>query len=156
MKTEILKEASGKLMRVNLDAFEGYRTASENTNDSRITTFFEEAALQRKEFAQHWASHLENPKYGTDIRADLHRVWMNLKTMRQKYNSSAVIAECERGEKHALKEYEKVQEYLLPDEVLQQIERQKRDIQKNLEQLNAMKEDYDDKDFNRNNDTPVP
>lgn len=142
-------------MKVNLDAFEGYRTATENTTDSRITTFFEQTALQRKEFAKYWAAHLDNPSYKTDFKADLHRVWMNIKTGRQKYNASAILEECQRGEEYALEEYEKIREYNLPEEIKETLDQQKRDVEMALSQIHDMKADYEEKDHDRNNDTPV-
>jgi uncharacterized protein (TIGR02284 family) len=156
MENQSIKEASGKLMKVNLDAFEGYRTAAENTNDSRITTFFEQAALQRKEFAKYWAANLDNPSYKTDLKADFHRVWMNIKTGRNKYNASAILNECKRGEEHALDQYQQLREVDLPKDVQEVLDKQKRDIEAALQQIHNMKKDYEEKDHDRNNDTPVP
>lgn len=149
------KEVSKKLMQLNLDAFEGYETAADNANDSRITTFFNEAALERKGFAEYWAAHLDDPSYKTGLKADLHRVWIDLKTGRQKYDATSILRECQRGEKYALKKYQEISDENLEEKEAHQLKEQQKEIEAKLDQIRIMIEEFEYKDFDRNNDTPV-
>ncbi len=150
-----IEEVSETLMQVNLDAYEGYKTAADNANDNRITTFFSESALQRKEFAKYWASHLDDPSYKTDLKADLHRVWIDLKAARNKFDATSILRECQRGEKYALKKYKKVEDQHLDNESADRLANQKREIEAKLDQIRIMIEEFEYRDFDRNNDTPV-
>lgn len=148
-----------KLVRVNLDAHEGYKTAADNTNDSLLNTFLNQCAKDRKAYALDLAKaiNLAPEKTGTDFMADLHRVWIDLKTSSQKFNAKAVLNECERGEKHALDAYnDAAEDNGYPASVEKLIKIQQEDINSKYERVRKLKKEYDLKDDSRNQQTPVP
>ena len=146
------KDVFEKLMKVNLDAFEGFRTASDNSNDKRLTTVFDQTALERKKFARYWASRLDDPSYKTDLKADLHRFWMDLKTGSMKFQATRILKECKKGEKHALKTYEELEKSDLGSEELEELNQQKRQIAAMLDQLDDLLNTFEKRDTDRNQD----
>lgn len=153
------QKALKNLVRLNLDAREGYKTAAENSNDSLLNTFFDECSLERQTYAEKLANaaNIDIKDVSTDLQADLHRFWMDVKTSSQKFNAKAVLKECERGEKHAIKEYDKVlNEIDLPGELRSDLENQRRDIESKFEHILDLEDNYDDTDDNKNRETPVP
>lgn len=79
-------------------------------------------------------------KRGTAAGA-LHRGWINLKSAITGKNEEAIIAECVRGEEHALHVYEDALQKDLPAETRTMIERQYRGVVENLERVRALSKD---------------
>lgn len=154
------KKAIKKLIQVNLDAYAGYKDAAELSDDSLLKTFFNKCALDRKSYAENLARGLEKSEVddiGTDLKADLHRMWIDLKTASQEFNSKTLLSECGRGEKHAIAVYEEVlqnEEY--PPETKSAILFQKNDIISKYDQIKKLKDDFEDNDNLLNRQTPVP
>ncbi|WP_081211181.1 ferritin-like domain-containing protein [Salegentibacter sediminis] len=120
MKTtrEAAKEDSQKerihslqeLLEKNYDAEKGYKKTLEEADNVNLKEFLKKQAIRRNRFATeiHKAIRALNaePKEKGSATADLHRTWIDLKTLFTKNDDEAVLEECLRGEKASLKEYE--------------------------------------------------
>ncbi len=90
----------------------GYQHASENIEDSELKTLFSSYATQRSKFAgelQQELIHLgeSKPETESSVTGALHRGWINLKSALSGGGRHAVLAECERGEDHAVSAFKK-------------------------------------------------
>lgn len=120
MKTtrESAKEASQKeridslqeLLEKNYDAEKGYKKVLEEADNPSLKEFLKQQAILRNRFATEIHSAIRalnaEPKEKGSTTADLHRTWIDLKTLFTKNDDEAVLEECLRGEKASLKEYE--------------------------------------------------
>src|SRR6266705_928698 len=94
------------------DVQEGFKQAAESVKSPQLKSLFNEYSEQRSRFAtelQSQARSLGEPKPETSSTAAgaLHRGWINLKSAVTSGDDHAILAECERGEDSAVKEYEK-------------------------------------------------
>src|SRR5436305_13394205 len=92
------------------DGQEGFRQASAAVKDSQLKSLFSEYSLQRAKFAgelQNEAITLgeHDPENTSSTAGAMHRAWINLKSAVTSGDDHAILAECERGEDSAVKEY---------------------------------------------------
>lgn len=94
------------------DGQEGFRTAAEGIEgDERLKSFLHSCSEQRGRFVAELEEELR--KLGdfssetSSVASSIHRGWINLKGALTGKNAHSILAECERGEDSALKEYQK-------------------------------------------------
>jgi uncharacterized protein (TIGR02284 family) len=92
------------------DGQEGYRQAAEAVKDPELKSLFNEYSLQRSRFAGELQSEAvglgeDKPKDSSSATGAMHRAWINLKSAITSRDDHAILAECERGEDSAVKEY---------------------------------------------------
>jgi uncharacterized protein (TIGR02284 family) len=92
------------------DGQRGFKEAAEAVKDPQLKTLFSEYSLQRSRFAGELQSQAiqlgeSKPEDSSSAAGAMHRVWMNLKSAVTSGDDHAILAECERGEDSALKEY---------------------------------------------------
>lgn len=113
----------------------GFKHASENVEDSDLKTLFGSYSMQRSKFAGELQQELVRlgepaPEEGATVTGALHRGWINLKSALSGKSRHAVLAECERGEDHALSVYKKaVEGGDLPAPILAIVNKQKAEVQ---------------------------
>lgn len=99
-----------ELLEKNYDAEKGYRKAMEHSHKPEIKGFLKEQAIMHNHFATELDSALHKlnvvPKEKGSLTGSLYRTWMDIKTTFIKDDDEAVLEECLRAEKAALKEYE--------------------------------------------------
>ena len=93
----------------------GYQHASENVEDSDLKTLFSSYTAQRSKFAGELQQELvrmgePEPETESTVTGALHRGWINLKSALSGGGRHAVLAECERGEDHAVNIFKKAAE----------------------------------------------
>jgi len=81
-----------------------------------------------------------DPETSTSVSADLHRRWIDLKSMITGKDDLAILNECERGEDVAMKSYRKALEHDLPMDVRAVVERQYQGVQRNHDQVRALRD----------------
>ena len=112
MNTKEITSALNDLITVNYDGERGYKEAAEDVTDARLKAWFKEYAQQRYDFGHELKSELAvfggTPDKGTSVKADLHRIWIDLKSAIAGNDEEAVINECIRGEEDAIERYDKV------------------------------------------------
>jgi len=92
------------------DGQEGFKQAAEAVKDSNLKSLFSEYSLQRSRFAgelQAQAVQLgeSKPEDSSSVSGAMHRTWINIKSAVTSGDDHAILAECERGEDSAIKEY---------------------------------------------------
>jgi uncharacterized protein (TIGR02284 family) len=92
------------------DGQEGYRQAAEAVKDPELKSLFNEYSMQRSRFAGELQSEAiglgePKPEDSGSTSGALHRTWINLKSAITSRDDHAILAECERGEDSAVKEY---------------------------------------------------
>src|SRR5213079_3246000 len=97
------------------DGQEGFRQAAEAVADPELKSLFNEYSLQRARFAGELQSDAiglgeSNPEKRSSAAGAMHRAWIDLKSAITKQDDHAILAECERGEDSAIKEYKKAME----------------------------------------------
>ena len=100
------------------DGERGYAEASKEARDADLKVTCDLLAQERAAFAerldaalQHYGRHA--PGYGT-VSGDLHHAWMRARAALENHRPSSILAECERGEFHTMKLYEKAMKDDLP------------------------------------------
>ena len=93
------------------DGQEGFRQAAEAVKDSNLKSLFNEYSMQRSRFAgelQAEARQLgeSDPETSSSTSGALHRAWIDIKSAVTSGDESSILAECERGEDSAVKEYQ--------------------------------------------------
>jgi uncharacterized protein (TIGR02284 family) len=97
------------------DGQEGFRQAAEAVEDPELKSLFHEYSLQRSRFAGELQSEAlrlgeTKPEDSSSAAGAMHRTWINLKSAIAKRDNHAILAECERGEDSAVKEYQEAME----------------------------------------------
>ena len=97
---------------------EGFKTAAEGVKDAALKELFHFYSRQRGGFAGELQDEVRrlggDPESSGSAAAALHRGWINIKAAVTGQDDNAVIAECERGEDSAVRNYKSA----LADEAL--------------------------------------
>lgn len=101
-----------ELLEKSYDAEKGYKKAAEDIENSVLKDFLSSYSQQRYDFGHQIKAEITSlggkPEKGTSITSNLHRTWIDLKSALTGGDDTKVLEECERGEKAALEDYEKV------------------------------------------------
>ncbi|PYI87741.1 MAG: aldehyde dehydrogenase [Verrucomicrobia bacterium] len=92
------------------DGQRGFKEAAEAVEDLQLKTLFNEYSLQRSRFAGELQSEAirlgeSKPEDSGSVSGAMHRAWIDLKSAVTSGDDHAILAECERGEDSAMKEY---------------------------------------------------
>ena len=82
---------------------------------------------------------LNEPETHSSIAGNLHRRWVDLKSMITGKSDEAILNECERGEDVALKAYREALEKDLPANVRLLVEKQYQGVQRNHDEVKALR-----------------
>ncbi len=101
-----------KLIRANIDSYNGYHESAEEIADAKLKTLFKEIGDQRSAMATALQSVVEfNGKEAEDdgsIAAKTHRIWINIRGKLNSGDPYVILIEAERGEDHIKEAYEDV------------------------------------------------
>ncbi len=111
------------------DGQNGFQTAADGVKNSELKTLFHTYSQQRAQFAGELQSEVArlggDPEKTGSIAASLHRGWIDIKSAVTGEDEGAVIAECERGEDSAVKNYkDALTDENLPADLRSIVERQ--------------------------------
>jgi uncharacterized protein (TIGR02284 family) len=99
------------LIQTLKDGEDGFKQAAEAVKDQQLKPLFVEYSQQRSRFATALQGQVRNrgqkPETKSSAAGALHRGWINLKSAVTGGDDHAILAECERGEDSAVKEYKK-------------------------------------------------
>ena len=112
-------EIAPVLIETCKDGQEGFRTAAEGIEgDERLKSFLHSCSEQRGRFVAELEEELRKlgdfSSESSSIASSIHRGWINLKSALTGKDAHSILAECERGEDSALKEYQKALDAGLP------------------------------------------
>jgi uncharacterized protein (TIGR02284 family) len=107
------------LLQTLRDGVEGYESAAEGAKDPSLKATLAELASERKlMIAQMVTLASADPDADkSSITSALHRGWIGLKAALTSGDDHAILAECERGEDHALKACKEASAQPLPGDV---------------------------------------
>lgn len=112
MDTEKTIEALNKLIEINNDRIEGYKTANEETDETDLKMLFsglmQTSVDCRKELVAEVKSLGGTPDEGTRTSGKFFRVWMEVKAALTSNDRKAILDSCEYGEDTALETYKNV------------------------------------------------
>ena len=109
-KNEKIAEVLNDLIEINNDRVEGYETASKETEEEDLKTFFAELTQTsekcREELADEATRLGGTPTEGTKTTGKFFRVWMDVKAALTGKDRKAILNSCEYGEDMAVETYE--------------------------------------------------
>lgn len=99
-----------RLIETLRDGQEGFKQAAETVKDTKLKSLFNEFSQQRARFARELENEAERvgetePEQSSSVTGAMHRAWIGLKGAVTSGDDHAILAECERGEDSAVKEY---------------------------------------------------
>ncbi|MBD9615015.1 PA2169 family four-helix-bundle protein [Pseudomonas sp. PDM02] len=147
--TDINKEAISvlnDLIETSKDGQEGFKTCAEDIKHPELKTLFisrsADCATAASELQAAVRSMGGDPETSTSVSGDLHRRWVDVKSVFTGKDEEAVLNEAERGEDHALKAYreaiEKINKHNLVG-IRDLVERQYHGVQRNHDQVKALR-----------------
>lgn len=112
MEIERTISALNSLIQINNDRIEGYKTASEETNEAELKSYFSEfqstSLLINSELRREITRLGGVPTEETRITGKFFRVWMDVKAALTGNDRKVILESCEYGEDVAKKTYEDV------------------------------------------------
>jgi uncharacterized protein (TIGR02284 family) len=122
-----------ELIETLKDGQEGYKQAAEAVKAPQLKSLFRDYSQQRSRFATALQNEARNlgesrPETSSSVAGVLHRGWINLKSALSGGDDHAILAECERGEDSAVKEYRKALDGDLSTSLCEIVSRQYADI----------------------------
>src|SRR5947209_11918629 len=106
---EVISTLNG-LIETCRDGQNGFQTAAEGVKNSELKSLFYSYSQQRAKLVGELQNEVRrlggDPEKTGSVAASLHRGWMDIKSAVTGKDDNAVIAECERGEDSAVKNYE--------------------------------------------------
>lgn len=110
MENEKTIDVLNTLIQINNDRVEGYETASKETEEEDLKTFFAELIQTsekcRRELADEVTKLGSAPTEGTKTTGKFFRVWMDVKAALTGKDRKAILNSCEYGEDMAVETYE--------------------------------------------------
>ncbi|WP_296259315.1 MULTISPECIES: PA2169 family four-helix-bundle protein [unclassified Pseudomonas] len=148
--TDINKEAISvlnDLIQTSIDGEKGFHTSAEDIKNPEIKAYFLSRSSECKAAVTELQSEVRalggDPEDSSSAAADVHRLWVGLKSALAGKSDEAVLNEVERGEDHALKAYkeasQKAREKNLPVNVTSLIERQQAGVQANHDKVKQLR-----------------
>ncbi|GAA3977497.1 hypothetical protein GCM10022246_32250 [Pedobacter ginsengiterrae] len=146
---EIISDLKGLVSIVN-DGKEGYKSASESTENVELKAVFlkyvAERALYETELKAHLAKHggdSENDEGG--ILGAIHRTWIDIKEALTDKSESALLSAIVTGEKAALEKYDMViKDNQLHEDHLNLLTTQRNGIAESLKEIEVLEQKYKD------------
>lgn len=147
--SETIEELNDVLQK-NYDAIEGFQTAAEKVNGNHLMGYFNKQVVARKRFVHELSAEIRNlggePTDSGSVKGSMHRAWMRIKDgfNFSDDNREELIEECIRGEKECIEEYnELLEKRPIPASTRQVLNRQRKEIENILSDLEIKEEVYD-------------
>tara|TARA_R100000365_G_C2711568_1_gene46813 strand:- start:150 stop:620 length:471 start_codon:yes stop_codon:yes gene_type:complete len=109
---ETTLEKLQKLIRANIDSYNGFHESAEELKDERLATLFRSIGDERSAMAAELQQYVEfNGKEAEDdgsVAAKTHRIWINIRGKLNDGDATVILIEAERGEDHIKEAYEDV------------------------------------------------
>lgn len=144
--TEKSIDVLNDLIETSKDGQEGFKTCAEDIKHPELKALFVKRAADCATAAAELQAAVRSlggdPETSTSVAGDLHRRWVDVKSMFTGKDEEAVLNEAERGEDHALKAYkeaiEKINKHNLVG-IRDLVERQYHGVQRNHDQVKALR-----------------
>ncbi|MBA1201910.1 PA2169 family four-helix-bundle protein [Pseudomonas capeferrum] len=143
-------EVLNDLIETSKDGEKGFRESADDIKNPQLKQFFVDRAASCRTAATELQSEVRrlggDPETTTSVSADLHRGWVNLKSLVTGKDEEAILNEVERGEDVALKSYKNAREKLIKlnvttaDPVYALVEKQLQGVQQNHDKVKALRD----------------
>ena len=101
-----------KLIRYNIDSYEGFRDAADEVKDADVALMFRELGAERRELADELKKHVEYTGEESEddgsMLAAVHRTWIKVRSLINGGDACAILCEAEKGEDQIKAAYEDV------------------------------------------------
>ena len=147
--TDLNKEAISvlnDLIETSKDGQEGFKSCAEDVKELRLKEFFSKRSADCATAAAELQTQVRalggDPETSTSVAGDLHRRWVDVKSIFTGKDDEAILNEAERGEDHALKAYKEALEKIAKHNLVgikDLVERQYHGVQRNHDQVKALR-----------------
>ena len=124
------------------DGEKGYREAAEGIENAFYRMLFTEYSRQRARFASELKAQAvklgDHPDRKGTVKGTIHRSWMNLRAAIAGQNDDLIIAECQRGEEMAIKQYKDALKKDLPPQLKVLLDKQMNEIMSTQKRVQVM------------------
>ena len=142
--TSDIRSTLNDLIQTLKDGEEGFRTSAESVKNVSIQAQFQAFAGQRARFASELQSEVARiggkPETSGSASGALHRGWIELKSAITGKDDHAILAEAEKGEDAAVKNYREALSKDLPGDIRSKIERQYQNIQEAHQTVRSLRD----------------
>ncbi|MBA1323587.1 ferritin-like domain-containing protein [Pseudomonas plecoglossicida] len=138
------------LIEYSKDGEKGFKASAEDVKNPELKAFFVKRAAGCATSAAELQSEVRrlggDPETSTSVSGDLHRGWVNLKSLLTGKDDEAILNEVERGEDHALKAYKEAREKLVKlgrtatDSSYNLVETQLQGVQRNHDEVKVLRD----------------
>lgn len=144
MENSEIVDVLNDLVQSCIDANQGLTEASHSVKNPALSQLLARAADNRKEFANALKREVlileGDPETSGSTGAGVHRAWMALIGTFAGKDDERILAEAQRGEDSALKEYQKALKEPLPSSVRDLVDLQYRSIQDSHDRIKQMRD----------------
>ena len=114
------------LLQVLEDGKQGFRKAAEAVQDPNLKVLFSEYANERAQMAEELLAFTpaQREEKKPTVAGTVHQGWIDLKAALTSGDDHAILAECERGEDHAVEAFKNVLVRDLPADICQTLKSQ--------------------------------
>ena len=147
--TDLNKEAISilnDLIEASKDGQEGFKSCAEDIKHPELKALFAKRSADCAAAAAELQAQVRalggDPETSTSVAGDLHRRWVDVKSVFTGKDEEAVLNEAERGEDHALKAYKEALEKISKHNLVgirDLVERQYHGVQRNHDQVKALR-----------------
>lgn len=148
--TDLNKEAISvlnDLIETSKDGQEGFKSCVEDIKHPELKALFVKRSADCATAAAELQAQVRalggDPETSTSVAGDLHRRWVDVKSIFTGKDEEAVLNEAERGEDHALKAYREALEKIAKHNLVgirDLIERQYHGVQRNHDQVKVLRD----------------
>lgn len=133
------------LIETSKDGEAGFKVCAEDVQRADLKTLFNDRARDCASAASELQGLVRqlggDPERSTSVAGDLHRRWVDLKSLVTGKDEEAILNECERGEDVAKKNYRQALENKdLPMEVRSVVQRHYDGVVRNHDQIRALRD----------------
>ena len=101
-----------KLIRYNIDSYDGFRESAEEVKDASVAALFREMAAERSKLASELQNHVaysgEDAEDDGSVMAAVHRAWLQVRSKLNGGDPHPILCEAEKGEDCIKAAYEDV------------------------------------------------
>ena len=149
-KTKNYVSSLNNLIETCKDSQQGFRDAAGGVQSTNLSSLLGEYARQREQFATELQTHVQRlggeAETSGSATGSLHRGWINLKSALTGKDDHAILAECERGEDSAIKNYQQELSGDLPHDLRRVVQDQYEQIQQSHIRIRALRDQSEVKD----------
>jgi uncharacterized protein (TIGR02284 family) len=146
MGHEDVISALNDLIETALDGQKGFEACARHARAPELKSVFTTRAAECERAAQALEAQVSalggRANHHGSAAGALHRGWLALRGALTPFDDHAMLEECERGEDVALRQYRKALEKDLPPDVRSLVARQCEGVQRNHDQIRALRDRY--------------